>query len=54
MSPPRKTRTRKVDDNNTQPVSSLIGFFETDPPDDVVGLALLVMFSSVIHSGRLA
>ena len=34
MSPPRKSRTKRVDDNNTQPVSSLIGFWETDTNDD--------------------
>ncbi|CAK8682059.1 unnamed protein product [Clavelina lepadiformis] len=34
VSPPRnKNRLRKVDDNNTKPVSNLIGFFESGPKD---------------------
>ncbi|XP_078483226.1 uncharacterized protein LOC104265795 isoform X8 [Ciona intestinalis] len=33
VSPPRKTRGRRIDDNNMQPVSSLIGFFETTDQD---------------------
>ena len=58
VSPPRRNNARRVDDNSTQPVSNLIGFFETEPNDaeskpvSVLVHACLLVFCATEPSRR--